>query len=61
MKQIYSLLFLLLFTVAFGQAPAGYYTTATGSGYTLKTQLYNIIKGNTTLSYGDLYVMRIKC
>ncbi len=56
MKQIYSLLFLLLFTVAFGQAPAGYYTTATGSGYTLKTQLYNIIKGHTTLSYGDLYV-----
>ena len=56
MKQIYSLLFLLFFTVAFGQAPAGYYTTATGSGYTLKTQLYNIIKGHTTLSYGDLYV-----
>ncbi len=56
MKQIYSLLFLFLFTVSFGQAPANYYTTATGTGYTLKTQLYNIIKGHTTLSYGDLYV-----
>ncbi|QZK90711.1 endonuclease [Flavobacterium sp. CHNK8] len=56
MKQIYSLFFLLFFTAVFAQAPAGYYSTATGSGYTLKTQLYNIIKGHTTLSYGDLYV-----
>jgi hypothetical protein len=43
MKQIYSLL-LLLFTVAFGQAPANYYTTATGTGYTLKRNFYNISK-----------------
>ncbi|SHG44166.1 Por secretion system C-terminal sorting domain-containing protein [Flavobacterium segetis] len=56
MKQIYSLLFLLLFTAGFAQAPAGYYSTATGSGYTLKTQLYDIIKGHTVLSYADLYV-----
>jgi endonuclease I/chitodextrinase len=56
MKQIYSLFFLLFFTVVFAQAPVGYYATATGSGYTLKTQLYNIIKGHTTLSYGELYV-----
>ena len=56
MKQIYSLLLLLLATVGFAQAPAGYYATATGSGYTLKTQLYNIIKGHTSLSYADLYV-----
>ena len=56
MKQIYSLLFLLFSTVIFAQAPAGYYTSATGTGYALKTQLYNIIKGHTVLSYGDLYV-----
>ncbi|MCK8143138.1 endonuclease [Flavobacterium sp. I-SCBP12n] len=56
MKQIYSLLFLLLFTTIFAQAPAGYYSSANGSGYTLKTQLYNIIKGHTVLSYGELYV-----
>ncbi|MFV8332505.1 endonuclease [Flavobacterium sp. GSP14] len=56
MKQIYSLLFLLLFTVAFGQAPADYYTTATGTGYTLKTQLYNIVKGHTIQDYAGLYI-----
>lgn len=56
MKQIYSLLFLFLFTTAFAQAPAGYYTNATGSGYTLKTQLYNIIKDHTVNDYAGLYV-----
>ena len=56
MKQIYSLLFLFLFTAGFAQAPTGYYTTATGSGYTLKTQLYNIIKGHTVRDYAGLYV-----
>lgn len=56
MKQIYALVLLLLATVGFAQEPAGYYATATGSGYTLKTQLYNIIKGHTVLSYADLYV-----
>lgn len=38
----------------FAQAPAGYYNNATGEGYTLKTQLYNIIKGHTTKSYDAL-------
>ena len=56
MKQMYSLLFLFLVSVGFAQAPTGYYTTATGTGYALKTQLYNIIKGHTALSYADLYV-----
>ncbi len=39
--------------LAFSQTPyypANYYNTATGTGYTLKTQLYNIIK--TTISSG---------
>lgn len=56
MKKIYSSLFLLLFTIAtFAQIPSGYYNTATGTGYTLKTQLYNIIKGHTDNGYAGLY------
>ncbi|MBG6185691.1 endonuclease [Flavobacterium sp. CAN_S2] len=56
MKQIYSLLFLFLFVAGFAQAPDGYYANATGTGYTLKTQLYNIIKDHTVQTYGGLYV-----
>jgi hypothetical protein len=55
MKQIYSLLF-YLFSQRVLQAPAGYYNNATGSGYTLKTQLYNIIKDHTVQDYAGLYV-----
>ena len=56
--------FLRLFIVAlailivqnnYAQAPAGYYDTATGNGYTLKTQLYNIIDGHTPRSYDQLW------
>ncbi|NVO10715.1 MAG: endonuclease [Bacteroidales bacterium] len=39
----------------FAQIPTGYYSTATGTGYTLKTQLYNIIKGQTDLGYNGLW------
>jgi len=46
----------LLFSfVSFAQIPAGYYNSATGTGYTLKTQLYNIIKGHTDNGYSGLY------
>lgn len=55
MKKNYLLLFLLSFTVGIAQIPSGYYSTATGSGYTLKTQLYNIIKGHTDNGYAGLY------
>ncbi|AUX17312.1 hypothetical protein AQ623_02650 [Flavobacterium columnare] len=37
------------------QAPSGYYSSATGSGYTLKTQLYNIIKDHTDKGYAGLW------
>jgi hypothetical protein len=57
MKQIYSFLFLLLFSAANAQAPAAYYNNATGSGYALKTQLYNIIKDHTVNDYAGLYVI----
>lgn len=37
------------------QPPAGYYDAATGTGATLKTQLYNIIKNHTVRSYDQLH------
>ncbi|MBP4140103.1 endonuclease [Flavobacterium geliluteum] len=55
MKKLYSFLLLLFFSANFAQIPSGYYSTATGSSYTLKTQLYNIIKGHTNNGYAGLY------
>ncbi len=55
MKKFKVLLFILLTSVTFGQIPAGYYNSATGTGYTLKTQLYNIIKNHTDFGYSGLY------
>jgi len=55
MKKLYTFLLLLVFTATFAQIPSGYYNTATGTGYTLKTQLYNIIKGHTDNGYAGLY------
>ncbi len=55
MKKITYLLVLFIVTVSFGQIPAGYYNTATGTGYTLKTQLFNIINGHTDRGYSGLY------
>ena len=46
---------LLFSLISYAQIPAGYYTTATGTGYTLKTNLYNIIKGHTDNGYAGLY------
>ena len=40
---------------SFAQIPAGYYSNATGTGYALKTQLYNIIKDHTDNGYAGLY------
>ena len=55
MKKIYSLFLLLFFTASIAQVPTGYYSTATGTSYMLKTQLYNIIKGHTDPGYAGLY------
>jgi endonuclease I/chitodextrinase len=51
---------LLFFTLmisfySFAQIPTGYYSTATSTGFTLKTQLYNIIKGHIDNGYAGLY------
>lgn len=45
----------MFFTASIAQMPTGYYSTATGTGYTLKTQLYNIIKGHVDNGYAGLY------
>lgn len=50
------LLFAMLISgFAFAQIPTGYYNTATGTGYTLKTQLYNKIKGHNDRGYSGLW------
>jgi endonuclease I len=53
-KLIFSILTLLGFSV-FAQIPAGYYNSATGSGYTLKTQLHNIINDHNDQGYSALW------
>lgn len=42
-------------TLSTNSIPAGYYNTATGTGYTLKTQLHNIIKDHNDRTYSGLY------
>ncbi len=45
----------LLATFLLSAQSANYYNTATGTGYTLKTQLYDIIKGHSDQGYGALW------
>lgn len=56
MKKIFTLLLLSSVFFGFAQIPAGYYNTATGTGYTLKTQLFNIINDHNDRGYAGLYV-----
>jgi endonuclease I/chitodextrinase len=42
--------------LSYAQIPAGYYNSATGTGYTLKTQLFNKIKGHTNNTYAGLWI-----
>lgn len=49
------ILFAFLVNIGFAQIPPGYYNTATGTGATLKTALYNIIKTHTTRTYDNLW------
>lgn len=56
MKKYYTFLLLLLSIAVFAQAPANYYNNATGTGYTLKTQLKTIISnGHSDQGYGSLW------
>src|SRR6056297_194917 len=51
------LLFVLSSIIAWGQAqvPAGYYDAATGTGYTLKSQLHDIIDAHSAQTHDDLW------
>ncbi|WP_034059475.1 endonuclease [Lacinutrix jangbogonensis] len=57
MKHLYiTFTFLLTASIAFAQVPTSYYNAATGTGYTLKTQLKVITSnGHTARSYDQLY------
>ncbi|MDR2512134.1 MAG: endonuclease [Bacteroidales bacterium] len=58
MKHLICILFsfFFIFFQAFGEIPEGYYDNAEGkSGAELKTCLYNIIKGHTSLGYAGLW------
>lgn len=55
MKTKLTLLTLVVSFLAMAQIPSGYYNTATGTGYTLKTQLYNKIKGHSDKGYSGLW------
>ncbi|KFE99888.1 endonuclease I [Chryseobacterium formosense] len=55
-RILHSFLLTLITISALAQAPAGYYSTATGTGATLKTQLTNIITtGHNPGSYSGLW------
>jgi len=57
MKKLHSLVLVLLLSLSLSATiPAGYYDPAAGlSGAPLKTALYNIIKGHTSVSYDNLW------
>ncbi|TYA55950.1 endonuclease [Formosa maritima] len=54
MKHFYTLLLLLISAATFAQIPVGYYNSATGTGYTLKTQLHNIIDDHNDQGYNAM-------
>lgn len=61
MKHIYLLLSSLITVIAFAQAPAGYYNSANGTGYSLKTQLKSIITANhADQGYGSLWTLYLQ-
>ena len=54
MKKTIFILYVLLSSNMFSQIPEGYYDSATGSGYELKTQLFNIINNHNDQGYNSL-------
>lgn len=50
MKNLYLIVLFVSINYSFSQIPTGYYSTANSTGYTLKSQLYNIINNNTNSS-----------
>ena len=54
MKHYYILFLVLCTNLGFSQIPNGYYNNATGNGYVLKTQLYNIINQQYDQGYSAI-------
>ena len=54
MKQLITLFLIFCLSLAFAQIPNGYYNNATGNGYQLKTQLYNIINQQNDQGYSAI-------
>jgi len=55
MKKLSFILIVLSTIYGFAQPPASYYSSATGTGYQLKTQLHDIIKNHNEESYSSLW------
>jgi endonuclease I len=56
MKNTYTFILLLIFTIAIAQPPPTYYNNATGTGFILKTQLKTIItNGHNDQGYDSLW------
>ena len=55
MKNIFLYAISLIGFIGIAQPPSGYYNTAIGTGYTLKTQLFNIINNHNDRGYAGLY------
>jgi len=57
-RKFFSIALITVFSfTCFAQIPDGYYTSAEGkTGALLKTALYNIVKGHTSIGYDALYV-----
>ena len=54
-KTTLLILLVLQIITVYAQIPAGYYNSATDSGYVLKTQLYTIIRNHSVKSYDNLW------
>ena len=54
MKQAITLFLIFSLSSVFAQIPNGYYNNATGNGYQLKTQLYNIINQQNDQGYSAI-------
>lgn len=54
MKLRLLFVFTLFFSFSFSQIPSGYYNTATSTGYTLKTQLSNLIDDHNDQGYNAI-------
>lgn len=55
MRKVFLMFFLFMSVQTFAQIPNGYYASATGTGFALKSQLHTIIKNYIPKSYNSLW------